>query len=41
MQRTKQYEFGDSLANMDVGTSMINAMIRDGARVPVRMRPAP
>ena len=38
-QRTKQYEFGDSLANMDVGTSMINAMIRDGARVPVRMRP--
>ena len=28
MQRTKPYEFGDSLANMDVGTSLINAMIR-------------
>ena len=30
MQRTKPYEFGDSLANMDVGTSLINAMIREG-----------
>lgn len=29
-QRTKPYEFGDSLANMDVGQSMINAMIREG-----------
>ena len=29
MQRTKPYEFGDSLANMDVGTSLVNAMIRE------------
>ena len=27
--RTKPYEFGDSLANMDVGQSMVNAMIRE------------
>jgi uncharacterized protein with von Willebrand factor type A (vWA) domain len=29
MQRTKPYEFGDSLANMDVTASMTNAMIRE------------
>ena len=47
MQQTKEYEFGDSVANMDVTSSMINAMIRDafvgnafvgnGVRQPVRM----
>ena len=36
-QRTKSYEFGDSLANMDVGQSMINAMIRERTTV----QPAP
>ncbi len=29
LQRTKPYEFGDSLANMDVPTSLTNAMIRE------------
>jgi uncharacterized protein with von Willebrand factor type A (vWA) domain len=29
MSRTKSYEFGDSLANMDVVQSMVNAMIRE------------
>jgi hypothetical protein len=29
LQRTKPYEFGDSLANMDVPTSLMNAMIRE------------
>lgn len=29
LQRTKPYEFGDSLANMDVPGSLINAMIRE------------
>jgi uncharacterized protein with von Willebrand factor type A (vWA) domain len=29
MQRTKPYEFGDSLANMDVVASVTNAMIRE------------
>jgi len=39
MQRTKPYEFGDSLANMDVPASMINAMIRGGTGLPIRMKP--
>lgn len=29
LQRTKPYEFGDSLANMDVPATLINAMIRE------------
>jgi uncharacterized protein with von Willebrand factor type A (vWA) domain len=34
LQQTKPYEFGDSLANMDIPGSLINAMLRDppGAR---------
>ena len=39
MQRTKPYEFGDSLANMDIPGSMINAMVRNGAGIPVRITP--
>jgi uncharacterized protein with von Willebrand factor type A (vWA) domain len=39
MQQVKPYEFGDSLTHMDMPASMINAMLRDGARLPVRMRP--
>jgi len=51
-QRTKPYEFGDSLANMDVAGSLVNAMIRESSagpprrerrgadRLPVRMKPA-
>lgn len=39
LQRTKRYAYGDSLANMDVPGSMLNAMLREGAGVPVRMRP--
>ncbi len=31
LPRTKPYEFGDSLANMDVPTSLMNAMIRQAA----------
>ena len=37
MQATKPYEFGDSLANMDVPGSLLNAMIREGPGVPVRV----
>lgn len=37
MQRTKTYEFGDSLTNMDIPNSFINAMIRNGPGVPVRL----
>ncbi|MCL4208002.1 MAG: hypothetical protein KJ000_36405, partial [Pirellulaceae bacterium] len=39
MQQTKPYEFGDSVANMDIPGSMINAMIRGGAQLPIRMQP--
>ncbi|MCZ6699859.1 MAG: hypothetical protein O7D94_13080 [Planctomycetota bacterium] len=39
LQRTKPYEFGDSLANMDMVASMTNAMIRNGPGLPVRMTP--
>ena len=42
LQQTKSYEFGDSLANMDIPGSLINAMLRDppGARpgLPLRLR---
>jgi len=37
--RTKDYEFGDSVANMDVTSSMINALIRGGPSLPIRMKP--
>ncbi|MHB8866810.1 MAG: vWA domain-containing protein, partial [Pirellulaceae bacterium] len=38
LQQTQPYQFGDSLANMDVVGSMINAMVRDGAQLPVVLR---
>ena len=37
LQQTKPYEFGDSVANLDVVGSMQNAMIRSGPGLPVRM----
>ena len=39
LQRTKPYEFGDSLANMDATGSMINSLVRHGPGLPVRMEP--
>jgi uncharacterized protein with von Willebrand factor type A (vWA) domain len=39
LERTKPYEFGDSVANMDVPASFTNALIRRGPGLPVRMRP--
>jgi uncharacterized protein with von Willebrand factor type A (vWA) domain len=38
LQRTKPYEFGDSVANMDMPTSLVNAMVRGGPGLPVRMK---
>ena len=38
MQETRPYEFGDSLANMDVSGSLINAMIRNGPGLPVQIQ---
>jgi uncharacterized protein with von Willebrand factor type A (vWA) domain len=39
LQQTKPYEFGDSLTQMDIPQSMINAMLRDGIGGRVRLRP--
>jgi len=39
MQQTRPYEFGDSLANMDVSSSLVSAMIRSGPGLPVRLKP--
>src|SRR4029079_19554850 len=38
LQRTKQYELGDSIANMDMPGSLINAMVRGGAQLPIRLK---
>jgi uncharacterized protein with von Willebrand factor type A (vWA) domain len=38
MQQTKPYEFGDSVANMDIPASMVNALLRDGPGLPVRLK---
>ncbi len=39
MQQTKGYEFGDSVTHMDIPGSLINAMVRGGPGLPVRMKP--
>ena len=38
LEDTKQYEFGDPF-QVHLQRSLMNAMVRDGAQVPVRMRP--
>ncbi|MBL8795508.1 MAG: hypothetical protein JNM56_16505 [Planctomycetia bacterium] len=38
MQQTKDYEFGDSVANMDIPGTMINALVRQGPGLPVRLK---
>jgi uncharacterized protein with von Willebrand factor type A (vWA) domain len=38
LQQTKPYEFGDSLPDIDIPGSMVNAMIRQGPGLPIRMR---
>ncbi|HMO84517.1 MAG TPA: VWA domain-containing protein, partial [Lacipirellulaceae bacterium] len=37
LQATKPYEFGDSIANLDVTQSFINALVRNGPGAPVRL----
>lgn len=37
-QRTKPYEFGDSVVHMDIPGTMINAMIRSKGERPLRLR---
>jgi uncharacterized protein with von Willebrand factor type A (vWA) domain len=38
LQHTKQYEFGDSTTHMDVPQTLINAMLRGGTELPLRLR---
>lgn len=38
MQQTKSYEFGDSVAHLDIPTSFINALVRDSSQKPVRLK---
>ena len=38
-QKTKPYEFGDSVTHMDIPSSMINTLIREGPGLPIRMKP--
>jgi uncharacterized protein with von Willebrand factor type A (vWA) domain len=38
MQATKPYEFGDSMANLDIPGTFINALVRGGPGTPVRFK---
>jgi uncharacterized protein with von Willebrand factor type A (vWA) domain len=38
LQQTQPYEFGDSLHDLDIPGSLINAMLRNGPGLPVRMQ---
>ncbi len=38
IQRTKSYEFGDSVGQMDIPATLINAMLRQGSQRPLRLR---
>ena len=39
IQSTEPYEFGDSLTHMDIPQSFVNAMLRDGNELPIRLKP--
>src|SRR5436190_776099 len=39
LPRTKEYEFGDSVAHLDVPGSFVNALLRGGPGLPVRLKP--
>ncbi|MFO0813054.1 MAG: hypothetical protein U0796_07535 [Gemmatales bacterium] len=39
LQATKPYEFGDSVAQMDIPQTLINSMLRQGNERPLRLRP--
>jgi uncharacterized protein with von Willebrand factor type A (vWA) domain len=38
LQQTKAYEFGDSVANLDLSQTVINALLRSGDERPLRLR---
>lgn len=37
-QRTRPYEFGDSVAHMDIPQTFVNALLRSGGETPLRLR---
>lgn len=37
-QQTKPYEFGDSITHMDIPQTLINAMLRSGPQLPLRLK---
>jgi uncharacterized protein with von Willebrand factor type A (vWA) domain len=39
MQQTKPYEFGDSVTHLDIPGSFVNALLREGPGLPVRLKP--
>ncbi|MEM6472346.1 MAG: hypothetical protein AAF802_22480 [Planctomycetota bacterium] len=38
LQQTKPYEFGDSVSNMDIPQTIVNALLRQGDERPLRLR---
>jgi uncharacterized protein with von Willebrand factor type A (vWA) domain len=38
LQRTKAYEFGDSITHMDIPQSFVNAMVRQGFSTPLKLK---
>jgi uncharacterized protein with von Willebrand factor type A (vWA) domain len=38
MQQTRAYEFGDSVAHLDIPGSFVNALLRSGPGLPVRLK---
>ena len=38
LQQTKPYEFGDSVANIDLPQTIVNALLRQGETRPIRLR---
>jgi uncharacterized protein with von Willebrand factor type A (vWA) domain len=38
LQQTKEYEFGDSVANLDIPASFTNALLRSGPGLPMRVK---
>ncbi len=38
LQQTKSYEFGDSVANMDLTQTVVNALVRQRGELPLRLR---
>ena len=39
LQKTKAYEFGDSITQMDIPQSFVNALLRQGTTSPLRLKP--